>query len=116
MLARLGSFVSPPGWLTAATPTADIYFLNALRDEVAAGTVQALGPNVYGAGGRYVVLRYANDRELALLEAARPRQIFYVIDDDLEALPGGAIDGSVMVGMTMSMYGRREKRPYLASS
>jgi glycosyltransferase involved in cell wall biosynthesis len=86
MLARLGSFVSRPGWLSAATPTADIYFLNAMRDEVSAGAVQALGPNVYGAGGRYVVLRYANDRELALLEAARPRQLFYVIDDDLEAL------------------------------
>jgi hypothetical protein len=57
-----------------------------MRDAVSAGAVQALGPNVYGAGGRYVVLRYANDRELALLEAARPRQVFYVIDDDLEAL------------------------------
>jgi hypothetical protein len=86
MLARLGSFVSRPGWLAVATPTADIYFLNAMRDAVSAGAVQALGPNVYGAGGRYVVLRYANDRELALLEAARPRQLFYVIDDDLEAL------------------------------
>ena len=86
MLARLVSLASRPGWLSAATPTADIYFLNAMRDDVAAGAVQALGPNVYGAGGSYVVLRYADDRELALLEAARPRQLFYVIDDDLEAL------------------------------
>ena len=30
--------------------------------------------------------------------------------------PGGAIDGSSSVGMIMSMYGRRLKRPYLASS
>ena len=86
MLARLASLASRPGWLSAATPTADIYFLNAMRDDVSAGAVQALGPNVYGAGGSYVVLRYANDRELALLEAARPRQVFYVVDDDLEAL------------------------------
>jgi hypothetical protein len=86
MLARLAALASRPGWLSAATPTADIYFLNAMGDEVSAGTVQALGPNVYGAGGRYAVLRYANDRELALLEAARPRRVFYVIDDDLEAL------------------------------
>ena len=86
MLGRLGSLVSGPRWLSAATPTADIYFLNAMRDEVSAGAVQTLGPNVYGAGGRYVVLRYANDRELFLLEAARPRQVFYVIDDDFEAL------------------------------
>src|SRR5947199_9949866 len=31
-------------------------------------------------------------------------------------LPGGATDGSVSVGITMSTYGRREKLPYLASS
>src|SRR5690606_1454510 len=86
MLARLGSFVSRPAWLSAATPTADIYFLNAMRDEASAGAVQPFGPNVFGAGGSYVVLRYANDRELALLEAARPREVFYVIDDDLVAL------------------------------
>jgi len=86
MLARLASLASRPRWLSAATPTADIYFLNAMRDEVSAGVVQALGPNVYGAGGSYVVLRYANDHELAQLAAARPRQVFYVIDDDLEAL------------------------------
>jgi glycosyltransferase involved in cell wall biosynthesis len=86
MLARLGSLASRPGWLSAVTPTADIYFLNAMQGEVSAGTVQAHGPNVYGAGGSYVVLRYANDRELALLEAARPRRLFYVIDDDLDAL------------------------------
>jgi glycosyltransferase involved in cell wall biosynthesis len=86
MLARLASLASRPGWLTAATPTADIYFLNAMREDVSAGSVQALGANVYGAGGRYVVLRYASDRELALLEAARPQQVFYVVDDDLEAL------------------------------
>ena len=85
-LARLASLASRPGWLSTATPTGDIYFLNAMRDEVSAGAVQALGPNVYGAGGSYVVLRYANDRELALLEAARPRQVYYVIDDDLGAL------------------------------
>jgi hypothetical protein len=86
LLARLGSLVSRPGWLSGATPTADIYFLNAMRDEMSAGAVQALGPNVYEAGGSYVVLRYANDRELALLEAVRPRRLFYVIDDDLEGL------------------------------
>jgi glycosyltransferase involved in cell wall biosynthesis len=86
MLARLASLASRHGWLSAATPTADVYFLNAMQGDVSAGAVQAVGPNVYGAGGTYVVLRYANDRELALLEAARPRQVFYVIDDDLEAL------------------------------
>src|SRR6185369_13043815 len=31
-------------------------------------------------------------------------------------LAGGATDGSVRLGITMSMYGRREKRPYFASS
>ena len=87
MLARLAGMATRPGWLTAVTPTADIYFLNAMGDLVAAeGGVTALGPNVYGADGRVVILRYANDAELALLESARPRRVYYVIDDDLDGL------------------------------
>src|SRR6185503_11282955 len=34
----------------------------------------------------------------------------------MTCLPGGAIDGSTRVGMTMSMYGFALKRPYFASS
>ena len=34
----------------------------------------------------------------------------------MTCLPGGAIAGSTIVGMIMSMYGRRLNRPYLASS
>ena len=34
----------------------------------------------------------------------------------MTCLPGGAIAGSTSVGMIASMYGRRENRPYLASS
>ncbi|MFW6028164.1 MAG: hypothetical protein ACOC9Q_01405, partial [bacterium] len=87
ILARLSWRGTPPGWLAAVTPTADIYFLNAMRDLVSArGGVRALGPNVYGAGDRFVVLRYAGDDELAQLEAARPRRVLYVVDDDLDAL------------------------------
>src|SRR5208337_5532420 len=40
----------------------------------------------------------------------------YCTKHDMTCLPGGATDGSVRLGMTMSMYGRREKWPYLASS
>ena len=91
ILNRLASFAAPPGWLTSITPTADIYFLNAMRDLVGAeGGVTAVGPNVYGADGCFVILRYAGDAELAVLEKARPRQVFYVIDDDLEALARSA--------------------------
>jgi hypothetical protein len=91
MLARLASLAARPGWLTAPTPTADIYFLNAIRDLVGVeGCVTALGPNVYGANGRFVILRYASNAELARLEAARPQRVFYVIDDDLEALSRSA--------------------------
>lgn len=87
MLARLASRAAGPGWLKAVTPTADIYFLTAMGDLLTAeGGVTALGPNVYGANRRFVVLRYASDAELALLEAARPRRVLYVIDDDLDAL------------------------------
>src|SRR5580704_12032341 len=40
----------------------------------------------------------------------------YCTKQERMCLPGGATEGSVSVGMTMSMYGRREKLPYLASS
>ena len=91
MLARLAGFSASPGWLAAVTPTADIYFLNAMGDLVSPqGGVMALGPNVYGAKGRYVILRYASGAELARLEQARPRRVHYVIDDDLDALSRSA--------------------------
>jgi hypothetical protein len=64
MLARLASIAARPGWLRSVTPTADIYFLNAMRDLVSAeGGVTAFGPNVYGAQDRFVILRYASDAE-----------------------------------------------------
>src|SRR5688500_19880027 len=37
----------------------------------------------------------------------------YCTKHDITCLPGGATEGSVKLGITMSMYGRREKRPYL---
>src|SRR2546423_6843161 len=40
----------------------------------------------------------------------------YCTKQDRMCLPGGATDGSVSVGMTMSMYGRRENSPYFAWS
>jgi hypothetical protein len=87
MLARLATRAATPGWLKAVTPTADIYFLNAMGDLLSSdGGVTPLGPNIYGANDRFVVLRYASDAELGLLESARPRRVIYVVDDDLEGL------------------------------
>src|SRR5438128_5255174 len=40
----------------------------------------------------------------------------YCTKHERMCLPGGATDGSVSVGITMSMYGRLEKSPYFASS
>ena len=40
----------------------------------------------------------------------------YCTKHDITCLPGGATDGSVSDGITMSMYGRREKRAVLRSS
>src|SRR5579885_953659 len=40
----------------------------------------------------------------------------YCTKQDSTCLPGGATDGSVRDGITMSMYGRLEKCPYFASS
>ena len=46
------------------------------------------------------------------------RQLYgaYCTKHDRMCLPGGATDGSVSVGITMSMYGRRENSPYFAWS
>src|SRR5205809_799610 len=40
----------------------------------------------------------------------------YCTKIDMTCLPGGAMPGSIIEGNTMSMYGRRENSPYLASS
>src|SRR6476646_5141053 len=40
----------------------------------------------------------------------------YCTKHDITCFPGGATEGSVSEGITMSIYGRREKLPYLASS
>src|SRR6478735_2754808 len=40
----------------------------------------------------------------------------YCTKHDITCFPGGATDGSVSEGITMSIYGLREKLPYLASS
>src|SRR5689334_15747076 len=40
----------------------------------------------------------------------------YWTKHDITCFPGGATEGSVRLGMTMSIYGRPENRPYLASS
>ena len=40
----------------------------------------------------------------------------YCTKIDITCLPGGAIAGSIIDGITMSMYGSRETSPYLASS
>src|ERR1700676_3439368 len=40
----------------------------------------------------------------------------YCTKHDITCFPGGATDGSVSDGMTMSIYGCREKFPYFASS
>src|SRR5882724_11801101 len=40
----------------------------------------------------------------------------YCTKHDITCFPGGATEGSVKLGITISMYGRREKFPYFASS
>lgn len=81
-----------------ATPTADIYFLYGLEGHVGADDgrpVRRLGPNLFGCGRRFVLVRYALPEELRSLEMAHPERVYYIIDDDLSAvtadtaLPGG---------------------------
>src|SRR5688572_9874059 len=40
----------------------------------------------------------------------------YCTKQDITCLPGGATDGSVRLGITISMYGRLEYWPYFAAS
>src|SRR5258707_11609701 len=40
----------------------------------------------------------------------------YCTKQDMTCLPGGATEGSVSVGITMSLYGCDDQWPYLASS
>lgn len=85
--ALLGRVAQPDAsWLSRPTPTADIYFVAAMEDLITRGDIVAVGPHVYRAGDRYVVLRYASSAEIEALEQASSRTVFYVIDDDLEAL------------------------------
>lgn len=87
LISRLTSVGRRSNWLSAATPTADIYFLNAMEGFFSrSGGLQAVGPNVYRCHDRFVVLRYANDAELSFLESARRQAVYYVLDDDIEAL------------------------------
>lgn len=74
-------------WLRRATPTADAYFLNAMRPDVSpAGPIKPLGPNVFTCGGAHVILRYASAAELEALAALPRQKVYYVIDDDLAGI------------------------------
>ena len=78
-----------PAFGTQPTPSADLYFRYALADLIGddgGRPVKRLGSNLYAAGERYVLIRYAAPAELAVLEAARRERLLYVVDDDFTAL------------------------------
>lgn len=89
--AELSGWRVRRGWLGRPTPTADVYFLNAMGDLVAAeGPIVPLGPNLFATESAYVILRYISESELARLEAASRQRVYYVIDDDLAGIAGSA--------------------------
>jgi hypothetical protein len=71
---------------------------------------------------RRVLAIVSIDGVAEVVSLARPRCLSlkwygaYCTKHDITCLPGGATLGSVSEGITMSMYGRGEKRPYLAAS
>ncbi len=78
-----------PAFGERPTPSADLYFLYGVGDLIGAAEtrpIKRLGNNLFAAGERYVLVRYASPEELAHLDAARPRRFFYVVDDDFSAL------------------------------
>jgi len=76
----------------STSPTVDMYFRKPLQDDIsgwkAMGAIRALGPNVFVSGNQAVIVRYANDRELAALDKLKPIQVIYVIDDLLTGAVG----------------------------
>ena len=73
---------------------------------------------MFGAYSRERVDHRVAER-LALARRSSRRSTWYgayCTKIDITCLPGGAIAGSIIDGITMSMYGSRENSPYFASS
>ncbi len=79
-------------WNRGQLPTASLYFAEPLAHLI--GTtlshpnrpIRRISPTVYVCGDAAVVVRYADERELAFLDRKAFSRVFLLIDDDLSAL------------------------------
>ncbi len=78
------------------TPTTEKYFAGANRTLIESGPeilasvrsrpYRKLGPHLFIAGKRSVLLRHATKREIAILKKKKFERMIYLLDDDLECL------------------------------
>ena len=78
------------------TPTTEKYFAGANRTLIGSGPAilaslrnrpyRRLGPHLFTAGKRAVLLRHATERETAILKREKFERVVYLLDDDLEFL------------------------------
>src|SRR5579862_5153516 len=73
---------------------------------------------IFGAYSAMVLTTLSPNFSFSVSQSRPGRSLYgaYCTKHERMCFPGGATEGSVKVGMTMSMYGLREKLPYLASS
>ncbi len=94
-----------------SSPTADLYLLGAIGDQVGPGrSIERLGPGVFASAETLLVMRHAG-RAAPL---PRRRRVFWLIDDDVEA---AIADPNLPVGQRakLALLERRHGRRLLAA-
>lgn len=88
MISKLFS-PAPPAFGQRPTPSADLYFVHGVADLLgndAGRPIRQAGCNLFAAGNRFVLVRYATPAELDIIETPGCERLFYVVDDDFAAL------------------------------
>lgn len=90
--ARLSEVGPLLRWKRGQLPTASLYFAEPLANLIGGPLlhhgrpIRRISKTVFACGDAAVVVRYADDRELAFLERKAFRKVYLLIDDDLSAL------------------------------
>ena len=80
---------APPAFGQRPTPSADLYFVHGVADLIgndAGQPIRRVGCNLFAAGNRFVLVRYATPAELDIIATPACERLFYVVDDDFAAL------------------------------
>jgi hypothetical protein len=80
---------------SSSIPTTSLYFSDPLSDLIGNGTggaglpIRRISATVFACGDAAVIIRYASKRELAFLRRSGFKNVYLLIDDDLNALTYG---------------------------